>query len=134
MRRTDTTLLASRNTLMMRAAADRSFLVLRILPAGFSSVSDASPRTSGMTATPVSKPDSPSASFGNRMSAITRHHRRVAMLGEQRRAPVGDDVGMPHDLARRDDQHDGVERQVRENDHDRQRDRFLKSPEKNGTQ
>ena len=95
-RRTDTTLLASRNTLMISAAADRSFLVLRILPAGLSSVSDASPRTSGMTATPVSKPDSPSASFGNRMSAITRHHRRVAVLGEQRRAPVGDDVGMPH--------------------------------------
>ena len=42
--------------------------------------------------------------------------------------------GCRTDLARRDDQHDEVERQVRENDHDRQRDRFLKSPEKNGAQ
>ena len=56
---------------MITAAAVSSFLVFRIRPCGFSSVSVSSPRTSGITATPVSKPDSPSASLGNRMTAIT---------------------------------------------------------------
>jgi hypothetical protein len=55
---------------MMPAAVRSSFFVFRIRPSGFSSVSVASPRTSGITATPVSKPDRPSASFGNRMMAI----------------------------------------------------------------
>jgi hypothetical protein len=55
---------------MMSAAVRKSFFVLRILPAGSSSVSPTSPRTSGITATPVSNPDSPSASLGNRMTAM----------------------------------------------------------------
>ena len=38
-------------------------------PVGLSSVSVASPLMCGMTATPVSKPDMPSASFGNEISA-----------------------------------------------------------------
>jgi hypothetical protein len=43
---------------------------LRMRPDGCATVSVASPVTSGMTATPVSKPDKPSATFGNRITAI----------------------------------------------------------------
>ncbi|CAM5554671.1 hypothetical protein STANM309S_01393 [Streptomyces tanashiensis] len=53
-----------RKTLMISAAVVRSFLVSRMRPVGFSSVSPSSPLTCGMTATPVSKPDRPSASLG----------------------------------------------------------------------
>ena len=67
---TETVVLAMSSTLMIRAAVESSFLVFRIRPAGLSSVSSASPRTSGMTATPVSKPESPRASFGKRITAI----------------------------------------------------------------
>ncbi len=63
-------LLVMRKTLMMRAAVVSSFLAPRIRPAGFSSVSPESPSTCGMTATPVSKPDRPSASFGNTTRAM----------------------------------------------------------------
>lgn len=57
-------LVAMRKTLMTTAAVVSSFFVPRIRPAGFSSVSSASPWTWGMTATPVSKPERPSASLG----------------------------------------------------------------------
>ena len=50
---------------MISAAAVSSFLAFRIRPVGSSSVSSGSPFTSGMTETPVSKPERPSASFGN---------------------------------------------------------------------
>ena len=55
---------------MISAAVRSSIFVWRIRPAGFSSVSEGSPFTSGMTATPVSNPDNPRASFGNRIAAI----------------------------------------------------------------
>ena len=63
-------LVAIRKQLMIRAAVVSSFLVSRIRPAGRSSVSPSSPRTCGMTATPVSKPDRPRASFGNTIRAM----------------------------------------------------------------
>ncbi len=52
-------------TLMMRAAVVSSLWAPRIRPSGFFSVSVGSPLICGITATPVSKPDMPSASFGN---------------------------------------------------------------------
>ena len=58
-------LLPTSMTLMMSAAVVRSLRVLRMRPSGALSVSPGSPRTIGMTATPVSNPDSPSASLGN---------------------------------------------------------------------
>ena len=64
-----TTLLVMRNTLMISAADVSNFFVLRIRPSGFRSVSPGSPLTSGMTATPVSKPDRPRASRGKTRSA-----------------------------------------------------------------
>ena len=60
-----------RNVLMMTAATVSSRLVPRMRPSGRGLVSsEASPRTCGITATPVSKPDRPSASFGNTISAM----------------------------------------------------------------
>ena len=50
---------------MISAAVVSSFFALRMRPVGSASVSLASPLTSGMTTTPVSNPDRPSASAGN---------------------------------------------------------------------
>ena len=55
-------------TLMISAAVVSSLRVLRIRPVGSAGVSPGSPLTSGITTTPVSKPDSPSASAGNTSS------------------------------------------------------------------
>lgn len=54
---------------MITAAVVSSLRVSRIRPVGFSYVSVGSPSTCGITATPVSKPDMPSASFGKTRSA-----------------------------------------------------------------
>ena len=64
-----TNALVIRNTLMITAATVSSRLVPRIRPRGRSSVSVAPPRTWGITATPVSNPERPSASWGNTISA-----------------------------------------------------------------
>ena len=64
-----TKLLVIRKTLMITAALVSSRRVPRIRPAGRCSVSSASPSMCGMTATPVSKPDRPSASLGKTSSA-----------------------------------------------------------------
>ena len=50
---------------MIRAATVSILRVLRMRPLGRSGSSPSSPRTSGIMPTPVSKPDSPSASRGN---------------------------------------------------------------------
>jgi hypothetical protein len=65
------TLLVTSSTLMMSAAVISSLRVFRIRPTGCASVSPGKPSTSGMTATPVSKPESPSASLGKRSIATT---------------------------------------------------------------
>lgn len=54
---------------MMSAAVVSSVRVSRMRPTGFFSVSSASPWTWGITATPVSKPDRPSARRGKTSSA-----------------------------------------------------------------
>ncbi len=54
---------------MITAAVVSSLRVSRIRPVGFAQVSESSPLTCGITATPVSKPDMPRASFGNTSSA-----------------------------------------------------------------
>ena len=53
---------------MISAAASSSRRAPRIRPAGLASVSPGSPWTRGITATPVSKPERPSASLGNSSS------------------------------------------------------------------
>ena len=79
-------------------------------------VSVGSPSTSGMTATPVSKPESPSASLGKTSRATPTISQRVAVLGEERvpasrRAtcgcaatryrPTADDDGVEREVDRR---------------------------------
>jgi hypothetical protein len=64
------TLEVIRNTLIITAAVLSSRRVPRIRPSGLSSVSSGSPAICGITATPVSKPDSPNASLGNTSSAM----------------------------------------------------------------
>jgi len=59
----------SRNTLMMSAAVVSNLRVSVIRPRSWSSVSAESPRTWGITATPVSNPESPSARRGKTSSA-----------------------------------------------------------------
>ena len=93
--------LVIRKTLMITAAVVSSRLVPRIRPRGAASVSLASPWTCGITATPVSKPDMPSASFGKTSSATADHHQRVAVLGGQRRRPVGHHRGVGGDVPQR---------------------------------
>jgi hypothetical protein len=61
-------LLPRRKTLMMSAAVISSLRVLRMRPAGRAGSSPSAPRTSGMTATPVSNPERPRASLGKRRS------------------------------------------------------------------
>ena len=58
------TLLPISSTLMISAAVRAASCVLRMRPAAISASIAGSPLTSGITATPVSNPDSPSASFG----------------------------------------------------------------------
>ena len=59
-----------RKTLMMIAAVVRSRRVLRMRPSGRRGSSPGSPVTSGITETPVSKPERPRARRGKRRSAI----------------------------------------------------------------
>ena len=59
-----------RNPLMISAALVSSRRVPRMRPAGLLGVSEGSPCTKGITATPVSKPDRPRASFGKTIRAI----------------------------------------------------------------
>jgi hypothetical protein len=56
---------------MISAAVVSSFFPLRMRPFGCDGLSSGSPATSGRTATPVSKPDNPSARCGNRSRATT---------------------------------------------------------------
>lgn len=70
-----------RKMLMITAAVVSSFLAPWIRPAGRSGVSPGLPSICGMTATPVSNPDRPRASFGKITSAtpiITRGLPRSA--------------------------------------------------------
>ena len=66
-----TRLLASSNTLMIRRRWPGAVWCSGYGRPAAQSMSSGSPRTSGMTTTPVSKPDSPRASFGNSSAAAS---------------------------------------------------------------
>jgi hypothetical protein len=53
---------------MISAAVKSRWWVFRILPAGRDSLSSGAPLTNGIIATPVSKPDNPSASFDKQLA------------------------------------------------------------------
>ena len=60
---------------MSRAAVVRSLCVWRMRPRGCASVSPGSPCTRGITATPVSNPERPSARRGKTRSAASSIRR-----------------------------------------------------------
>ena len=114
---------------MITAAVVSSFFVPRIRPVGFSSVSSGSPSTCGMTATPVSKPERPSASFGKTSRATPIIANDVAVLGGQRRGPVGDDMPLGDHVPEADDHDHDVERQVDAHQDDGDADRLQEALE-----
>ena len=114
---------------MMSAAVRSSFFVLRIRPSGASSVSVGSPSTSGMTATPVSNPDRPSASFGNRMIAIAPIISGSPCCSKSDAFHDRDVLGMAEDLLQPVDDDDAVERHVDADEADREHDRFAEALE-----
>ena len=95
----------------------------------------ASPSTSGITATPVSNPDRPSASFGNTSSATSSIVIGIAVLDEQSFASTaadtpGDWTNFLH--APQDD--DDVQREIDGDDHDGEPDGFPESFQEHGAE
>ncbi len=115
---------------MITAAVVSSRLAPRMRPVGRSAVSPASPLICGMTATPVSKPESPSASRGENEQGDPQHRDRIPVLRGQRRPPVGHDDRGGREPVRsppRDD-HD-VEGEIDADEHDRDSDRLAEAPQ-----
>ena len=75
-----TKLLVIRKTLMISAAVVSRCRVLRMRPAGRSSVLAGSPSTSGITATPVSNPDRPERELREDQQGDADHRQRAAVL------------------------------------------------------
>ena len=100
------------STVMMSAAVRSSFLVFLMRPIGRAGSSPGSPFTSGITATPVSNPDKPSASLGKDDQGGRQHHHGIAVRLHEPVAPPGQILGMMRDLEEAPaDQHD-VQRQI----------------------
>ena len=100
---------------------------------GFSGVSPGSPRTSGITATPVSKPDRPRAS-GEDHQGHRDHRQRAGVVGSQQVAPVGDHLGVGHDVLQGDHDHHQVEGQVDGHQGDRDPDGLGEPLEEHGAE
>ncbi len=84
--------------------------------AAASASSSPCPATSGITATPVSNPDRPSASLGKQQRRDRDHHQRIRLLREHVRLPVGDRRRMlpqPHQLVADDDRRSARDRRRR---------------------
>ena len=98
---------------MIKAAVSSSVRVSRIRPAGRARVSSGSPAISGMTATPVSKPDSPSASLGNTRSGGERACASgLACSASTSRRQPAKTSGWPDDLEQAGGDHDHVQGEV----------------------
>ena len=108
---------------MISAAVVSSLRASRIRPRGCAGVSPGSPRTCGITATPVSKPDSPSASFGKTSRATPTIASGLGSRSQQV-APVGDHLGVGRDVLQGDSDHHHIEDQVDGDQHDRDPDRL----------
>ena len=93
-----TKLLPSSITLMISAAVRSSFFVLRIRPAGASSVSvrvaadERHHRDAGL------EPREPERELREQQERHRGHHQRVAVLREERRGPVREQARMPSDF------------------------------------
>ena len=95
---------------MITAAVVSSRWVPRIRPSGEASVSPASPRTCGITATPVSKPDMPSASLGKTSSATATIISGLPCCVVSAVVQSRDHVGLAYDVPDRDADDHHVER------------------------
>ena len=69
------------------------------------------PLTSGITATPVSKPDRPSASLRKEQERDSDHRRRAGVAGKERPLPLDNTCGVRH-LIKSHHKNDSVEQQV----------------------
>ena len=119
---------------MISAAEVRSFWVLRIRPAGFAGVSSGSPFTSGITATPVSKPESPSASRGktSRATATIMIGLPCWVKSASRQLPSTLRIGQ--DVLQTDGHDDGIQREVGDHEGHGNADRLLEAFQKDSAQ
>ena len=99
-------------TLMMSAAVVSSLRALRIRPVGASWVSVGSPATSGMTTTPVSNPDRPSARAGKTKQRGTGDPEGRRVRTRHRIDPVRDQRGVRRDMEQSVDDDDGGQPEV----------------------
>ena len=87
------------STLMISAAVRSSLRALAIRDCSCLGVGLRRRRKSAASrATPVSKPDRPSASFGKQKQREADHHERVRLLREQVPRPVRDEVRVRRQL------------------------------------
>ena len=97
---------------MIRAAVVSRVWVLRMRPTGRASVSPGGPCTRGITATPVSKPERPSARRGKTSRARAEHPQRVAELAEEGLLPAHDHARLRRDVQQPGAGDDQVQQQV----------------------
>ena len=119
--------LPSSSTLMISAAVREQLLRVLDAPGAISPSGSPLPLISGITATPVSKPDSPSASFGKTQQRGEQHHHRAAVLREQRVPPPRDVLRVLQHLDQRPADDDDVQHQVDADDADGKADRLLEA-------
>ena len=117
------------STLMISAAVFSSFLAFRIRDCRISGAVSPSPRINGITATPVSKPERPSASFGNSSSANASIITGFDCCDQQIVRPVRDVFGMLPEYDQLIADHPRVQEQVHRDEHDGQPDRFAETRE-----
>ena len=89
------------------------------------------PVTCGITATPVSKPDRPSASFGKTRRAIPTMMAGLPCCAVSAAHQSVTRLGMLGDVRHGDRDHDDVEHQVDPDQHDRDADGFLEAAQEN---
>ena len=111
-----------------------SLRVLRMRPAGRAGSSPGSPRTSGITATPVSKPERPRASLGKRRSESPMMRGRRVMGGVEGLPPGAEQIRMTDDVSAQDDQQHEVEAQVDPHDEHGEPDGFAKAAQEHRAQ
>ena len=116
-----------------RGACASSQMVCLMRPRGFSSVSPGSPRTRGITATPVSNPDSPRASFGNSSKATATIITGLPPCCWSSAVPTARSFhGWARIRPRALASDDHVQPEIGEDQHDRQAERFTESAEEDG--
>ena len=89
---------------------------------------------SGMTATPVSKPERPSARRGKSSDRDADDREQASMLDEYGVFPAEHQVGLQKNVNEGHERHDQVQREIDAHKNDGNVDRFLKALEEDGAQ